>query len=375
MHSGPNIVELHLILQSMNRGYSGTILDELGLMGRNAYFRHCSYMEGVFHDVCLSYFFMMVDICGNSDIVIGFDGRWNARRHATQCTVGFLVLDGPKILIGKFILVLSCQRSKEKEKKENEFFSYVELPSCKMEGYLLQKGLKYLNENGVNIFSFCHDQDSCAAKIVRQEYGNEVEETLDINHFLISQKKRIDKWRTESPDLKILIRCFLFSKHFSKRMTNWIRFSLNESEGDSEVCLNLIKSFVFHAEANLRSVLTRNAKEFLLGKIIDFWEENSKKLIQQFRTNLNESFNAMIARRIPKIKYFRKYYYLRINVTWLWWNENRNIHNIISLYRNSNTERVKEQYQIKLNQFGLESKRFTTNKRNLGMWKYKTRKD
>ncbi|KAJ6227828.1 hypothetical protein M0813_09488 [Anaeramoeba flamelloides] len=158
-------------------------------------------------------------------------------------------------------------------------------------------------------------------------------------------------------------------------MTNWIRFSLNESEGDSEVCLNLIESFVFHAEANLRSVLTRNAKEFLLGKIIDFWEENSKKLIQQFRTNLNESFNAMIARRIPKIKYFRKYYYLRINVTWLWWNENRNIHNIISLYRNSNTERVKEQYQIKLNQFGLESKRFTTNKRNLGMWKYKTRKD
>ncbi|KAJ6227829.1 hypothetical protein M0813_09489 [Anaeramoeba flamelloides] len=122
MHSGPNIVELHLILQSMNRGYSGTILDELGLMGRNAYFRHCSYMEGVFHDVCLSYFFMMVDICGNSDIVIGFDGRWNARRHATQCTVGFLVLDGPKNFNWEIHFGFVMPTLKRKRKKRERIF-------------------------------------------------------------------------------------------------------------------------------------------------------------------------------------------------------------------------------------------------------------
>ncbi len=74
---------------------------------------------------------------------------------------------------------------------------------------------------------------------------------------------------------------------------------------------------------DLRVQLTSTAQIYLRDKVKLFMKNDAPNLIKKFRTNANESFNALLSIKIPKSKNFHKSYYLRVLINWLWWN-NRN---------------------------------------------------
>ncbi|KAJ6226659.1 hypothetical protein M0813_10665 [Anaeramoeba flamelloides] len=70
-----------------------------------------------------------------------------------------------------------------------------------------------------------------------------------------------------------------------------------------------------------REKITTEAKELFLKEIDDFMEKKAPFLLFLYTTNLNESFNALLANKIPKVKNFPKSYYLRSLYCWFSWNQ------------------------------------------------------
>ncbi|KAJ6250324.1 hypothetical protein M0813_16155 [Anaeramoeba flamelloides] len=148
--------------QNPNSRHSYVDIDDYHVMSEKDYYKTMNILKPKFFKLLYSHFLENVKLCENYELVISFDGRWSSRRSGKQCSVNFIIVDGPKVLIGKLLLLISCQKisKKRKEKIENTiFYRYVELKSSQMEGFLVDFLLLFLNMSNRNFDSFDNSEE------------------------------------------------------------------------------------------------------------------------------------------------------------------------------------------------------------------------
>ncbi|KAJ6226346.1 agamous-like mads-box protein agl62 [Anaeramoeba flamelloides] len=242
-----------MLLKILKKGHSYVDIDDYHVMSEKDYYKTMNILKPKFFKLLYSHFLENVKLCENYELVISFDGRWSSRRSGKQCSVNFIIVDGPKVLIGKLLLLISCQKisKKRKEKIENTiFYRYVELKSSQMEGFLVEYACELFKKFKLNIKIIVHDTDSKPYKIFKNHFSNVIDDFYDINHFLINYQKKIDKWRKQNADLTSLLRCFALSQGFSFRLKNWIAFSIKNGEKNFDEISALIFKFISHSEGN-----------------------------------------------------------------------------------------------------------------------------
>ncbi|KAJ6251324.1 hypothetical protein M0813_15168 [Anaeramoeba flamelloides] len=369
-----------MLIKILKKGHSYVDIDDYHVMSEKDYYKTMNILKPKFFKLLYSHFLENVKLCENYELVISFDGRWSSRRSGKQCSVNFIIVDGPTVLIGKLLLLISCQKisKKRKEKIENTiFYRYVELKSSQMEGFLVEYACELFKKFKLNIKIIVHETDSKPYKIFKNHFSNVIDDFYDINHFLINYQKKFDKWRKQNADLSSLLRCFALSQGFSFRLKNWIAFSIKNGEKNFDEISALIFKFISHSEGNhydtrkkiiqkrenspeLRKTMIENAKKFLTKQLTTFINSDLVKIYKEYRTNNNESFNSLIAKKINKNKHYRNSYDIRALFTWYWWNSEKSIDTLYSKINNTQPNK-----QFKINRV------FNKNKKD---WVYKPKK-
>ncbi len=164
----------------------------------------------------------------NGKLIFSVDGRWSSRRNGKECTVGFIICNGPKELQKQVIFhgnVLS--KRKNIEIMENIFlidseFSYS---SNSMESYCVEKSFQIFRKKEILPDGIVSDGDSSLfirAKEVCEESEHQLLKFLDRNHIKKNLKTTIiPKWIQQSMCLEIILRYFRLKTKFPKK-TVWL---------------------------------------------------------------------------------------------------------------------------------------------------------
>lgn len=113
---------------------------------------------------------------------IAFDGSWSHRRNAMHCLIDFIDTRTKKVVDFEVV-----------SKMDSDFNG----SSNSMECFGLRKMIPRWIDNK-KVTHYVHDNDAKSRKLIR-ELGWNVEENIDLNHYMKSYRRKFDKYKELSP--------------------------------------------------------------------------------------------------------------------------------------------------------------------------------
>ncbi|KAJ6250374.1 hypothetical protein M0813_16138 [Anaeramoeba flamelloides] len=223
------------IVYMLKKGLSYNQLSRFVDFSERTYYQEICKLNNLFLNFIQKKIITILKKYQKRQIVIGYDGRWCSRRYGRECTVSLIIIDGIKELKNKVIFSASMKTSEDENSQFAPFYFEKKIHSSLMEGYLLHQSFCFLKKFGLNLVGIVHDLDLKSFGIIKNIYGEEIKEYFDINHFFKFYQRQFENWRKSKEQIKlnVLLRCFSFSRQFSKRWTDWLKNCLKTYPNNS----------------------------------------------------------------------------------------------------------------------------------------------
>lgn len=228
------------------------------------------------------------------------DGAWDHKRNGSNCTVFFIDGERDKIIHSELV-------TKSRARVKGNYYG----PSNLMESVGVERGIKFLINNGVKAANYCHDKDNKTRKLFSDNWPS-LNELLDRNHTKNAIERRFTKNNTNQclrglKDKIIQFFYYLLKKCADvEQMKKYWENMTNHFCGNHDHCPK---------HKNTCFVWKKKEDNFAISQLNKFILETTPlfdKVSPKHSTQSNESSNSLRAKYTDKDKAWKTSYPIRV---------------------------------------------------------------
>lgn len=232
--------------------------------------------------------------------IISFDGSWDHKRNGRHCIVDVIDQNQKKIIDIEYV-----------QKSTKSCPTEYNGSSNNMETYAIRKIIQRLRTDS-RIVAYCHDNDSTARKIIKDEWG--IEEMLDTNHSIKSFERYFTKFNKLSKN-----KLNDLHNHLLRFLNHLIYMPSSPSQK-----VKLWENAIEHYKGNHQNCLPHKASNYIwkfnndneaLLYLEQFLKQTSFILLKcnpPYSTQLNECYHAIKSHYLNKEVAWKKTAFARL---------------------------------------------------------------